>query len=74
MRSPVIRNSNSGLELSAGRQCWGHPASGTSRLVTTARLLCTTLSLSVPVDFCPVPSPPVSCSKPITQNTNTNKR
>ena len=45
----------------------GPPASGTSLLVTTSRLLRTTLLLSKPVDTSPAPSPPVSCSVPTTQ-------
>ena len=52
----------------------GPPASGTSRLVTTARLLRTTLSLSTPVDTSPVPSPPVSSSVPTMQETIMNIR
>ena len=47
----------------------GSPASGTSRLITTAHLRRTTLSLSTPVDTFPAPSLPVSSSVPITQNT-----
>ena len=62
------------LESAAGRQCWGPPASGTSRLVTTARLLRTTLSLSTPVDTSPAPSPHVSSSVPIVQNTTSKTR
>ena len=49
------------------------PASGNSLLVTTARLLCTTCSLSTPGETPPVPSPPAS-SVPTTQNTSINKR
>ena len=51
----------------------GPPASGTRLMVTTARLLRTTLSLSTPVDNSPAPSPPVSSSVPTTQNTITHK-
>ena len=52
----------------------GPPVSGISRLVTTARLLRTTLSLSTPVDTSPVPSPPVSSSVPTMQKTIMNIR
>ena len=52
----------------------GPLASGTSRLVTTARLLRTTLSLSTPVDTSPAPSPPVFSSVPTMQNTIMNRR
>ena len=52
----------------------GPPASGTSRLVTIARLLHTTLSLSTPVDTSPAPSPPVSSSVPTMQNKTMNIR
>ena len=52
----------------------GPPASGTGRLVTTAPLLRTTLSLSMPVDASPAPSPPVSSSVPIMQNTTMKTR
>ena len=52
----------------------GPPASATSRLVTTARPLRNTLSLSTPVDTSRAPSPPVSPSVPIMQNTTTKTR
>ena len=52
----------------------GPQASGTSRLVTTARLLRTTLSLSTLVDTSPAPSPPVSSSVPIMQKTIMSER
>ena len=62
------------LESAGARQGWDPPASATSLLVTTARLMRTTLSLSTPVDTSRAPSPPVSSSVPTTQNTSTNKR
>ena len=52
----------------------GPPVSGTSRLVTTARLLRTTLSLSTPVDTSLAPSLPVSSPVPIMQNTTMKTR
>ena len=52
----------------------GTPASGTSPIVTTARLLRTTLSLSTPVDSSPAPSPLVSSSVPTIKNTIMNIR
>ena len=52
----------------------GTPASGTRRLLTTARLLRTTLSLSTPVDTSTAPSPPVSSSVPTMQKKIMNIR
>ena len=52
----------------------GPPVSATSRLVATARLLRTTLSLSTPVDTSLAPSPPVSSSVPTMQKRIMNIR
>ena len=66
--SPAVGDSYSGLSRLQEDNA-GPPASGTSRLVTTARLLRTTLSISTPVDTSPAPAPAVSFSVPIMQNT-----
>ena len=62
------------LVLAEKRHCLDPPASGTSRLVTTALLLRTRLSPFTPVDISPHQSPTVSSSVPITQKSIINTR
>ena len=70
--SPTVGDSDSRLSRPQEDNA-GPPTSGTSRLVTTARLLRTTLSLSTPLGTSPVPSP-VSSSVPTIQNAIMNIR
>ena len=70
---PIAVDSYSGSNRPQEDNAGPLPASGTSLLVTTARLLRTTLSLSTPVETSPAPSPPVSFSVPTTQSSFVHK-